>query len=234
MAAIVEVRELYKSFTRGEEKIDVLMDLTLDVEEGEFVAIMGPSGSGKTTLLNLIAGLDSPTSGTIRVGDQTISDKSESELARWRTRNVGFVFQFYNLLPVLTAYENVELPLLLLQLSKAQRQKQVENALNLVGLGDRMTHRPGQLSGGQCQRVGIARAIVTDPTIVVCDEPTGALDAKSANDALNLLDLLRSELGKTILMVTHDPHAAERAQRIVQLEKGRLVGGNPVPTLARM
>ncbi|MBL8864413.1 MAG: ABC transporter ATP-binding protein [Gemmataceae bacterium] len=234
MAAIVEVRDLYKSFTRGEEKIDVLMDLNLDVEEGEFLALMGPSGSGKTTLLNLIAGLDSPTSGTIRVGDQTISDKSESELARWRTRNVGFVFQFYNLLPVLTAYENVELPLLLLQLSKAQRQKQVENALNLVGLGDRMTHRPGQLSGGQCQRVGIARAIVTDPTIVVCDEPTGALDAKSANDALNLLDLLRSELGKTILMVTHDPHAAERAQRIVQLEKGRLVGGHPLPTLSRM
>jgi putative ABC transport system ATP-binding protein len=233
MPAIVEVRDLFKSFTRGEERIDVLMDLNLDVEEGEFLALMGPSGSGKTTLLNLIAGLDSPSAGTIRVGDQIISDKSESELARWRTRNVGFVFQFYNLLPVLTAYENVELPLLLLPLSKSQRQKQVENAMNLVGLGDRMTHRPGQLSGGQCQRVGIARAIVTDPTIVVCDEPTGALDAKSANDALNLLELLRSELGKTILMVTHDPHAAERAQRIVQLEKGRLVGGNPLPTLAR-
>lgn len=233
MPAIVEVRDLYKAFFRGEERIDVLMDLNLDVEEGEFLALMGPSGSGKTTLLNLIAGLDSPTEGTIRVGDQIISNKSESELARWRTRNVGFVFQFYNLLPVLTAYENVELPLLLLQLSKSQRQKQVENAMNLVGLGDRMTHRPGQLSGGQCQRVGIARAIVTDPTIVVCDEPTGALDAKSANDALNLLDLLRSELGKTILMVTHDPHAAERAQRIVQLEKGRLVGGNPIPTLSR-
>lgn len=234
MAAIVEVRDLFKAFFRGEERIDVLMDLTLDVEEGEFLALMGPSGSGKTTLLNLIAGLDSPTEGTIRVGDQLISNKSESELARWRTRNVGFVFQFYNLLPVLTAYENVELPLLLLQLSKAQRKKQVENALNLVGLGDRMTHRPGQLSGGQCQRVGIARAIVTDPTIVVCDEPTGALDAKSADDALNLLDTLRSELGKTILMVTHDPHAAERAQRIVQLEKGRLVGGNPLPSLARI
>lgn len=173
MAAIVEVRDLYKAFFRGEERIDVLMDLNLDVEEGEFLALMGPSGSGKTTLLNLIAGLDSPTTGTILVGDQLISEKSESELARWRTRNVGFVFQFYNLLPVLTAYENVELPLLLLQLSKAQRKKQVENALNLVGLGDRMTHRPGQLSGGQCQRVGIARAIVTDPTIVVCDEPTG-------------------------------------------------------------
>jgi putative ABC transport system ATP-binding protein len=220
---IVEVRDLYKSFTRGAERIDVLMDLTLDVRAGEFVALMGPSGSGKTTLLNLIAGLDGPTTGTIRVGGQEISALSESELARWRTRNVGFVFQFYNLLPVLTAYENVELPLLLLPLSGEQRRRQVQNALGLVGLGDRMTHRPGQLSGGQCQRVGIARAIVTDPTIVVADEPTGALDAKSADDALNLLELLRSELGKTILMVTHDGHAAGRAQRIVKLEKGRLV-----------
>lgn len=221
--AIVEVRNLYKAFTRGAERIDVLMDLNLDVGEGEFVALMGPSGSGKTTLLNLIAGLDSPTEGSIRVGGQEISAMSESELARWRTRNVGFVFQFYNLLPVLTAYENVELPLLLLPLSKQQRRTQVENALGLVGLADRMTHRPGQLSGGQCQRVGIARAIVTDPTIIVADEPTGALDAKSADDALNLLELLRVELGKTIIMVTHDPHAAGRAQRIVHLEKGRLV-----------
>jgi putative ABC transport system ATP-binding protein len=224
--AIVEARDLYKSFTRGTERIDVLMDLNLDVYEGEYVALMGPSGSGKTTLLNLIAGLDTPTEGTIRVGDQEISSMSESELARWRTRNVGFVFQFYNLLPVLTAYENVELPLLLLSLTKAQRRKQVENALGLVGLADRMTHRPGQLSGGQCQRVGIARAIVTDPTIVVADEPTGALDSKSAEDALALLDLLRTELGKTIIMVTHDPHAAAKAQRIVQLEKGRLVTAN--------
>jgi putative ABC transport system ATP-binding protein len=223
MLPIVEVRNLYKSFTRGTERIDVLMDLNLDVEAGEYIALMGPSGSGKTTLLNLIAGLDSPTEGTIRVGDQEISAMSESELARWRTRNVGFVFQFYNLLPVLTAYENVELPLLLLPLSRDQRRKQVENALGLVGLSDRMTHRPGQLSGGQCQRVGIARAIVTDPTIVVCDEPTGALDAKSADDALTLLEVLRRELGKTIIMVTHDPHAAERAQRVVHLEKGRLV-----------
>ncbi len=222
--AIVEVRNLFKSFSRGTERIDVLMDLNLDVRQGEFVALMGPSGSGKTTLLNLIAGLDSPTEGSIVVGDMEISRLSESELARWRTRNVGFVFQFYNLLPVLTAYENVELPLLLLPLSGEQRRKQVENALGLVGLGDRMTHRPGQLSGGQCQRVGIARAIVTDPTIIVADEPTGALDAKSANDALNLLNLLRTELGKTIIMVTHDPHAAGRAQRIVHLEKGRLVG----------
>jgi putative ABC transport system ATP-binding protein len=222
--AIVEVRNLYKSFTTGAERIDVLMDLNLDVRAGEFVALMGPSGSGKTTLLNLIAGLDSPTEGTITVGGMEISALSESELARWRTRNVGFVFQFYNLLPVLTAYENVELPLLLLPLTRDQRRKQVENALGLVGLSDRMTHRPGQLSGGQCQRVGIARAIVTDPTIIVADEPTGALDAKSAKDALDLLNLLRGELGKTIIMVTHDPHAADRAERIVHLEKGRLAG----------
>ena len=235
MSAIVEVRNLYKSFTRGDERIDVLMDLNLDVREGEFITLMGPSGSGKTTLLNLIAGLDSPTEGTIRVGGQEISAMSESELARWRTRNVGFVFQFYNLLPVLTAYENVELPLLLLPLSRDQRRKQVENAMGLVGLSDRMTHRPGQLSGGQCQRVGIARAIVTDPTIVVADEPTGALDAKSADAALDLLEVLRVQLGKTIIMVTHDPHAAARAQRIVHLEKGRLVHGDAasIPTLAR-
>ena len=235
MPVIVEARNLYKSFTRGDERIDVLMDLNLDVFQGEFIALMGPSGSGKTTLLNLIAGLDSPTAGTIRVGGQEISAMSESELARWRTRNVGFVFQFYNLLPVLTAYENVELPLLLLPLSKSQRRQQVENALGLVGLLDRMGHRPGQLSGGQCQRVGIARAIVTDPTIVVCDEPTGALDAKSADDALNLLEILRVQLGKTIIVVTHDPHAAARAQRIVHLEKGRLVDADqlhPIPTLA--
>ena len=219
---LVEVRDLYKSFTRGSETIEVLMDLNLDVEAGEFLALMGPSGSGKTTLLNLLAGLDTPTSGAITVGGERISDYSESELARWRTRNVGFVFQFYNLLPVLTAYENVELPLLLLPLTGTQRRKQVENAMGLVGLSDRMSHRPGQLSGGQCQRVGIARAIVTDPTIIVADEPTGALDSASADAALRLLDILRSELGKTILMVTHDPHAAERAQRIVQLEKGRL------------
>lgn len=228
--AIVEVRNLFKSFTRGTESIDVLMDLSLDVEQGEFVALMGPSGSGKTTLLNLIAGLDNPTQGTIQVGDMEISSLSESELAHWRTRNVGFVFQFYNLLPVLTAYENVELPLLLLPLSREQRRTQVENALGLVGLTERMGHRPGQLSGGQCQRVGIARAIVTDPTIIVADEPTGALDAKSADDALNLLELLRSELRKTIIMVTHDPHAAGRAQRIVHLEKGRLVGAEALAT----
>ena len=230
--AIVEVRDLYKSFSRGTERIDVLMDLNLDVQEGEFVALMGPSGSGKTTLLNLIAGLDGPTDGTITIGGQQISSLSESELARWRTRNVGFVFQFYNLLPVLTAYENVELPLLLLPMSRAERKQQVMNALEIVNLADRLSHRPGQLSGGQCQRVGIARAIVTDPTIIVADEPTGALDSKSAEAALDLLNLLRSELGKTVMMVTHDPTAARSAQRIVHLEKGRLVGSDTLNSLA--
>ena len=229
--AIVEVRDLYKSFSRGTERIDVLMDLNLDVQEGEFVALMGPSGSGKTTLLNLIAGLDGPTDGTITIGGQLISSLSESELARWRTRNVGFVFQFYNLLPVLTAYENVELPLLLLPMSRTERKQQVMNALEIVSLADRMSHRPGQLSGGQCQRVGIARAIVTDPTIIVADEPTGALDSKSAEAALDLLNLLRSELGKTVMMVTHDPSAAKIAQRIVHLEKGRLVGSDTLNVL---
>ena len=222
MDPIVEVRDLYKSFQTGTETVNVLMDLNLNVHQGEFIALMGPSGSGKTTLLNLIAGLDGPTKGSIRVGDMRISSLSESELARWRTRNVGFVFQFYNLLPVLTAYENVELPLLLLPLTASQRKQQVENALDLVNLSDRMSHRPGQLSGGQQQRVGIARAIVTDPTIIVADEPTGALDAKSADDALNLMNVLRQSLNKTIIMVTHDPHAAGQAQRIVKLDKGRL------------
>ena len=222
MDPIVEVRDLYKSFQTGTETVNVLMDLNLNVHQGEFIALMGPSGSGKTTLLNLIAGLDGPTKGSIRVGDMQISSLSESELARWRTRNVGFVFQFYNLLPVLTAYENVELPLLLLPLTASQRKQQVENALDLVNLSDRMSHRPGQLSGGQQQRVGIARAIVTDPTIIVADEPTGALDAKSADDALNLMNVLRQSLNKTIIMVTHDPHAAGQAQRIVKLDKGRL------------
>ena len=221
--AIVQVRHLYKSFTRGAEKIDVLQDLNLDVGEGEFLALMGPSGSGKTTLLNLIAGLDQPTAGQIVIGDQEISAMSESELARWRTRNVGFVFQFYHLLPVLTAYENVELPLLLLPLSSSQRKKQVINALELVGLGERMKHRPGQLSVGQQQRVGIARAIVTDPTIIVADEPTGDLDGKSANEILTIFEILRRELRKTIVMVTHDPKAAKRAQRELHLEKGKLV-----------
>src|SRR5947207_4385382 len=221
--ATVRVRDLYKSFTRGQERIDVLQGLTLDVGEGEFLALMGPSGSGKTTLLNLIAGLDQPTAGTITVGDNVISQMSESELARWRTRHVGFVFQFYYLLPVLTAYENVELPLLLLPLTKEQRRKQVETVMDLVRLTDRMNHRPGQLSGGQQQRVGIARAMVTDPTLIVADEPTGDLDTKSADEVLTLMEILRSQLNKTIIMVTHDPKAAARAQRILHLEKGALV-----------
>ena len=224
MPAIVEVRDLHKSFTRGTETIEVLQGLTLDVGAGEFLTLLGPSGSGKTTLLNLIAGLDRPTGGTITVGPNEISAMSESELARWRTRHVGFVFQFYNLLPVLTAYENVELPLLLLPLTTAQRKKQVENALGLVGLTDRMGHRPGQLSGGQQQRVGIARALVTDPTLIVADEPTGDLDTKSADAILTLLEVVRAQLGKTIIMVTHDPHAAERATRTVHLDKGVLAG----------
>ena len=220
---IVLVRDLYKSFQRGSEEIRVLQNLTLDVGEAEFLTLMGPSGSGKTTLLNLIAGLDQPTGGSIVVGDQEISSMSESQLARWRTRNVGFIFQFYYLLPVLNAYENVELPLLLLPLTSRQRKEQVLRALDLVGLSDRLSHRPGQLSGGQQQRVGIARAIVTDPTLIVADEPTGDLDSKSAEEILTIMELLRSQLGKTIIMVTHDPHAAEHSQRILHLEKGRLV-----------
>jgi putative ABC transport system ATP-binding protein len=227
--AIVQVRDLHKSFTRGSETIEVLQGLTLDVGEGEFLSLMGPSGSGKTTLLNLIAGLDRPTEGRIAVGDNVISEMSESELARWRTRHVGFVFQFYHLLPVLTAYENVELPLLLLPLTKQQRRKQVETAMDLVGLTNRMDHRPGQLSGGQQQRVGIARAMVTDPTLIVADEPTGDLDTKSADEILNLMELLRSQLNKTIIMVTHDPKAAARAQRTLHLEKGALVLDTAAP-----
>lgn len=220
---IVEIVGLQKSFSRGSEKIDVLVDLTLNVPEGEFLALMGPSGSGKTTLLNLIAGLDTPTGGTIRVGEDVISRMTEGQLAKWRTRSVGFVFQFYHLLPVLSAYENVELPLLLLPLSSTERRKQVLNALDLVGLANRMNHRPGQLSGGQQQRVGIARAIVTDPTLIVADEPTGDLDSKSADEILDLMVELKRGLTKTIIMVTHDPRAADRAERTLHLEKGRLV-----------
>src|SRR5262245_15810192 len=220
---IVQIAGLHKSFRRGSEPIDVLIDLNLEVPEGEFLARMGPSGSGKTTLLNLIAGLDSPSRGSIRVGEQLISSMGEGQLAKWRTRNIGFVFQFYHLLPVLTAYENVELPLLLLPLTAAQRKQQVLTALELVGLADRIHHRPGQLSGGQQQRVGIARAVVTDPTLIMADEPTGDLDAKSASEILNLLVELQTSLHKTIIMVTHDPRAADRAQRVLHLDKGRLV-----------
>ena len=220
---IVRVSDLHKSFQRGSERIDVLEGLSLAVVPGEFLALMGPSGSGKTTLLNLIAGLDSPTLGEIWVGDQLISKMTEAQLARWRTRHVGFIFQFYHLLAVLTAYENVELPLLLLPLSASQCRQQVLTALELVGLSDRLQHRPGQLSGGQQQRVGIARAIVTDPLLIVADEPTGDLDARSAHECLDLLCELQQSLHKTILLVTHDPRAAERAQRILHLDKGQLV-----------
>jgi putative ABC transport system ATP-binding protein len=231
-APIVRCHQVSKSFQRGSEEIKVLQALDLEVSEGQFLALMGPSGSGKTTLLNLIAGLDRPTTGTIQVGPDIVSAMSESELARWRTRHVGFVFQFYHLLPVLTAYENIELPLLLLPLSAARRRQQVLTALELVGLTDRMHHRPGQLSGGQQQRVGIARAIVTNPTLIVADEPTGDLDARSAEEILNLMVELQSTLNKTIIMVTHDPRAAARAQRILHLEKGQLVEDNRDPMIA--
>jgi putative ABC transport system ATP-binding protein len=224
----VEVAEVHKFFQRGSERIDVLNGLSLQVAEGEFLALMGPSGSGKTTLLNLVAGLDSPSEGIVRVRDQVISKMTEGQLAAWRTRNLGFIFQFYHLLPVLTAFRNVEMPLLLLPLSAAQRKRQVETALEIVGLADRMYHRPGQLSGGQQQRVGIARAIVTDPALIVADEPTGDLDAKSALEILDLLCELRTELKKTIIMVTHDPRAAQRADRILYLDKGRLVKDSPL------
>lgn len=220
---IVRVYGVHKYFQRGSERVDVLNNLTLEVPEGEFLALMGPSGSGKTTLLNLIAGLDTPSEGEVWVGPHLISVMSESQLAAWRTRHIGFVFQFYHLLPVLTAYENVELPLLLLPLSPRQRRRQVLTALELVGLSDRIRHRPGQLSGGQQQRVGIARAIVTDPTLIVADEPTGDLDARSAEEILDLIGELKRTLGKTILLVTHDPRAAARADRVLHLEKGRLV-----------
>jgi putative ABC transport system ATP-binding protein len=220
---MVRVDGVHKYFTRGSERLDVLNGLTLQVPEGEFLGLMGPSGSGKTTLLNLIAGLDRPSSGEVWVGNELVSNMSEGQLARWRTRNVGFIFQFYHLLPVLNAFENVELPLLLLPLTRAQRQTQVATALELVGLSDRVYHRPGQLSGGQQQRVGIARAIVTDPALIVADEPTGDLDAHTAEEILDLLTELRQTLRKTILLVTHDPRAAARAERILHLDKGLLV-----------
>jgi putative ABC transport system ATP-binding protein len=222
---ILRVEGVHKYFRRGSERIDVLNGLNLDVAEGEYFGLMGPSGSGKTTLLNLIAGLDRPSKGEVWVGSNCISRMTESQLARWRTRNVGFVFQFYHLLPVLSAFENVELPLLLLPMSARERRQQVETALDLVGLKDRMSHRPGQLSGGQQQRVGIARAIVADPLLIVADEPTGDLDAKSAEEILDLLEELRSGLEKSIIMVTHDPRAAKRCDRVLRLEKGRVVDG---------
>jgi putative ABC transport system ATP-binding protein len=221
--SLIRVRSLNKVYRRGGETIDVLQGLNLDVEKREFVAFMGPSGSGKTTLLNLLGGLDTPTSGTVTVDGDEITHMSGRNLASWRARHVGFIFQMYNLIPVLTAFQNVELPLLLTKLSKAQRRQHVETALTLVGLGDRMKHYPRQLSGGQEQRVAIARAIVTDPTFLLCDEPTGDLDRKAAEEILDLLTEFESNHGKTILMVTHDPLAAERADMTLHLDKGALV-----------
>jgi putative ABC transport system ATP-binding protein len=221
--AIVQVHNVTKIYKRDKMEIPVLQNITIDVPDGEFLALMGPSGSGKTTLLNLIAGIDRPNSGSTVIAGTDISTLKESALAKWRSRHVGFVFQFYNLLPVLTAYENVELPLLLTHLSKKEKREHVEMALNVVGLNDRMKHYPKQLSGGQEQRVAIARAIVTDPTIIVADEPTGDLDKKSADEILLLMERLNSEFKKTIVMVTHDPHAAEKAHIIRHLEKGDLL-----------
>ncbi|MEW6327644.1 MAG: ABC transporter ATP-binding protein [Thermodesulfobacteriota bacterium] len=219
---IVEIRKLSKSYRRGNQIISVLNEISLDISRGEFMALMGPSGSGKTTLLNLIAGIDRPDSGTITVGGIDITALSETELARWRASSVGFIFQFYNLIPVLTAFENVELPLLLTGLSRRDRRTHVDMALRAVNLADRMDHYPGQLSGGQQQRVAIARAVVTDPMILVADEPTGDLDRVSAEEILELMERLVHELGKTIIMVTHDPRAARKAHVIQYLDKGIL------------
>ena len=226
---LIKIRGLDKSYTRGDQTLAVLEGIDLDVEAGEFIALMGPSGSGKSTLLNLIAGIDKPTGGTIEIDGVDIGRLGESSLADWRAANVGFVFQFYNLMPVLTAFENVELPLLLTHLSTAQRKQHVLTALAMVGLSDRMTHLPSELSGGQQQRVAIARALVTDPTLIVADEPTGDLDRVTASEVLDLLDELHSRLGKTIVMVTHDPKAAARAHRLVHLEKGELVPDEAMP-----
>ena len=220
---VVRVQDVRKEYRRGSERIDVLQGINLEIPPGDFLALMGPSGSGKTTLLNLIGGLDRPTSGTVEVAGEPISRLSDGQLARWRSRHIGFVFQFYNLLPVLSAEKNVELPLLLTSLSGAQRRQHVATALGVVGLADRARHYPRQLSGGQEQRVGIARAIVTDPTLLLCDEPTGDLDRKSGDEILDLLQALNREHGKTIIMVTHDPHAAARARRTLYLDKGNLV-----------
>ena len=219
---IVHIKHLTKSYRRGEQTVPVLTDITFDIPTGEFIALMGPSGSGKSTLLNLIAGIDKPDSGTLEVGGTDIALLSEGELADWRAANIGFIFQFYNLMPVLTAFENVELPLLLTPLSFKERQERVELALVMVGLSDRMEHYPSELSGGQQQRVAIARAFISDPVILVADEPTGDLDRTSAGEILAILDRLNKEMEKTIIMVTHDPHAAKTAHIIRHLEKGEL------------
>ena len=223
MSALVQVSGVQKYFARGGERIDVLKGLSLAIPQGDFVALMGPSGSGKTTLLNLMGGLDTPSAGSVEVAGTNIAALSGGQLSRWRAHHIGFVFQLYNLLPVLTAERNVDLPLLLTSLSKAERRKRVELALKVVGLTDRAKHYPRQLSGGQEQRVGIARAIVTDPTLLLCDEPTGDLDRKAGDEILDLLVALNDKHGKTIVMVTHDPRAAERAKRTLHLEKGVLI-----------
>ncbi len=224
MSSLISIRNLIKTYQRGPEKVEVLHGIDLDIEAGDFVALMGPSGSGKTTLLNLIGGLDSPTSGQIEVGGQRIDQLGGGKLSHWRSQHVGYVFQFYNLMPALTAQKNVELPLLLTSLGGAQRKRNAEIALTLVGLADRKSHKPTELSGGQQQRVAIARAIVSDPTLLICDEPTGDLDRQSAEDILGLLQTLNREHGKTIVMVTHDPKAAEYATHTLHLDKGTLVG----------
>jgi len=222
MSPIVSLRNVTKSYVRGKQKVEVLHGVNLDIHRGEFLALMGPSGSGKTTLLNLIAGLDQPTTGEVMVSDQRIDRLSRGALADWRARHIGFIFQFYNLLPVLTAEANVEVPLLLTNLSRTERRQRVQTALQLVGLADRGKHKPNELSGGQQQRVAIARAIVADPTLLVCDEPTGDLDRQNAEEIMNLLQALNRTQGKTIVMVTHDPRAAKFASRELHLDKGRL------------
>lgn len=219
---IVQIRQVTKSYHRGEQRVPVLTNISFDIISGDFIALMGPSGSGKSTLLNLIAGIDKPDSGSLKVNGVDIATLSEADLADWRAANVGFIFQFYNLMPVLTAFENVELPLLLTRLSRGERRERVELALSMVRLTDRMEHYPSELSGGQQQRVAIARAFITDPVILVADEPTGDLDRASANDILAMLERLNSEMSKTIIMVTHDPHAAKSAHLIRHLEKGEL------------
>ncbi|MCB2022345.1 MAG: ABC transporter ATP-binding protein [Rhizobacter sp.] len=228
-APLIRIADLAKVYQRGEQLIPVLEGVNLEVQAGEFVALMGPSGSGKSTLLNLIAGIDKPSAGRIEIGGVDIASYDEGELADWRAANVGFIFQFYNLMPVLTAFENVELPLLLTRLSRSERRAHVHAALAMVRLGDRIDHYPNELSGGQQQRVAIARALVTDPTLIVADEPTGDLDRVTGGEVLDLLEQLNRELGKTILMVTHDPKAAARARRLIHLEKGELVPDEAVP-----
>jgi putative ABC transport system ATP-binding protein len=226
-APLIELRHLSKSYQRGDQVVPVLTDINLDIGRGDFVALMGPSGSGKSTLLNLVAGIDKPDAGRIAIAGEDITTLGEGELAAWRAASVGFIFQFYNLMPVLNAFENVELPLLLTSLSRRERRERVEMTLSLVGLADRMDHKPNELSGGQQQRVAIARAIVTDPLLMIADEPTGDLDRTSAADILRLLDRLNVELNKTIVMVTHDPRAAEAAHHLVYLDKGQLTDTSP-------